>query len=313
MGPPADLQEEPGAAPTRVGAAWRERAVRAAVLGEATALPVPRRWGRVLTGVGVAVLLLLGGGVVAYKKMAQESRLAGPPPAALPPMGPSVGPSPGPSGKMGPAVVLPARSPARTTSTPNRHEQPPPRPAQGTFVLVDDVSEITVRTARLDRGIVEVSVPDGSDARPRTTVGGGTVEVGVRAGGSNTDLDVRLDSRVSWAIRFGGGARRMSVDLGGTDVRSVAFDRGVARIDLRLPRLDGTLPISLSGGVNQWRIATDGRVAVQLVARQGAGDVVLYGRDRGGLDRGDRIGADGRDGIDVDASAGFGSLTVVGA
>ncbi|MEV6850182.1 hypothetical protein [Actinoplanes sp. NPDC051411] len=189
----------------------------------------------------------------------------------------------------------------------------PGRPAEGTFVLVGDVSDITVSTGRLDHGIVQVTVPDGSDARPRTTVDGGAVEVGVRDGGRNTDLDVRLDSRVSWVIRFGGGARRMNVDLGGTRVRSVTFDRGVARIDLRLPPLDGTLPITLNGGVNQWRIVTAGRVGVQVVARQGAGDVEFYGRDRGGLDRGDRVSSDGRDGIDVDASAGFGSLTVTGA
>jgi hypothetical protein len=180
-------------------------------------------------------------------------------------------------------------------------------------VLVDDVSDITVSTGRLDDGIVQVGVPDGSDARPRTTVDGGAVELGVRDGGRNTDLDVRLDSRVSWAIRFRGGARRMSVDLGGTRVRSVTFDGGVARIDLRLPALDGTLPIALNGGVNQWRIVTVGRVGVQVMARDGAGDVELYGRDRGGLDRGGRVSADGRDGIEVDASVGFGSLTVVGA
>ncbi|MFI6071443.1 hypothetical protein ACIA5C_07615 [Actinoplanes sp. NPDC051343] len=368
MGPPADLHEEPGAAPTRIGASWQAGAavgdgmgvwpgrdgaprsvgagsevgssgagaawrtavaggefaaepglggggaagqapaVRAAVLGRAVATLAPRRWGRVLAGGGVAVLLLLGGGVVAYKKMARETRLAGPPPVVVV--------SPGPSGKMGPAVVLPSPSPSATSGRPAAQHSArttPGRPAKGTFVLVDDVSDITVRTAELGNGIVKVSVPDGSDARPRTTVDGGAVQLGVRDGGRNTDLDVQLDSRVSWTIRFGGGARRMSVDLSGTNVRSVTFDGGAARIDLRLPALGGTLPIAMNGGVNRWRIVTDGRVGVQLVARRGAGDVELYGRDRGGMDRGDRVSADGRDGIDVNASAGFGSLTVVGA
>jgi hypothetical protein len=247
--------------------------------------------------------------------MAQESRLDGPPPAALP----TVVASPEPSARMGPVVVLP--SPRASTSSSNSKAAPPPttapttaaRPARGTFVLVDDVSDIMVTTARLDDGIVKVSVPDDSDAVPRTSVDGGTVKLGLRDGGRDNDLVVQLDSRVSWAIRFGGGARKISVDLGDTRVRSVAFEGGAARIDLRLPPLDDTLPIAMDGGVNQWRIVTDGRVGVQVLARRGAGDVEIYGRDRGGLDRGDEVSADGRDGIDVNASAGFGSLSVVGA
>jgi hypothetical protein len=312
MGPSADLEEAPGAAPTRVGVAWQERGVRAGLAGPPVGSATPHRRGRILAGGGLAVLLLLGGGVVAYERMAKESPLEGPPPAARP----TIGPSPGPSGRAGPAVVLPTPSPSKTSAAP--HSRPPASkapalPAKGTFVLADDVSDLTVGTARLDKGIVKVSVPDGSDARPRTTVDGGRVELGVRDDADNPDVDVLLDSRVSWSIRFGGGARRMSVDLSGTEVRSVAFDRGVARIDLRLPPLDHTLPISLGGGVNQWRIVTDGRVGVRVTARRGAGDVELYGRDRGGLDRGDRVSADGDDGIDVDAEVGFGTLTVAGA
>jgi hypothetical protein len=306
MGPPADVQEEPGAAPTRIGAAWQEGAVRAAVLGRPAEVERPRRRGRVLAGIGLAVLLLSGGGFIAYKKVAQESRLAGPPSvASAVPV-----PEPGVSGAMGPAVVLPEQIPSKTATTPAQGA--PARPESGTFWLVDDVSNITIRTAKLDRGIVEVGRPDGSDARPRTTVDGGDVKLRLAKGGRRTDLDVRLDSRVEWAIRLGGGARSMTVDLGGGEVRSVTFDGGAARIDLRLPRLGDTLPIAMNGGVNQWRISTRGRVKVRVVARDGAGRVVLYGRDLGGMRRGERAGADGGAGIDVDASAGFGSLTVAG-
>jgi hypothetical protein len=304
MGPPADVHEEPGAAPTRIGAPWQEGGVRAAVVGRPAAVQTGAKRGRMLLGAGLAVLVLLGGGFVAYRKMAHRD--PGPVAAA-----PPVVPGPTASGDMGPAVVLPEQSPS---STPGA--APPggaARPRTGTFLLVDDVSEITIRTARLGDGIVQVAAPGGSDAVPRTTVDGGDVQVRVPHPGRRTDLDVQLDSRVSWAIRLGGGARQVTVDLGGADVRSVAFDGGAARIDLKLPRLGGTLPISMSGGVRQWQIATDGRVKVQLVARRGGGNLVLYGNNRGGLRRGQRISADGRDGIDVDATAGFGSLTVIGA
>jgi hypothetical protein len=377
MGPPADVHEDPAAAPTRIAASWqqgparpafdefpgpvparRERgaalgqpaqrdaraagapsaqrepraaaalagatgqqpAVRAAVLGRPADLltsrrgwaamfgpaadpETPPRGGRVLAGAGLAVLVLLGGGVVAYRKMAGESRLAGPPPVvsvAPPP------PSATASGAMGPAVVLPQQSPSKRTAVTSKPAQ---RPKSGTFFLVDDVSDLTIRTSRLDQGVVKV---DGNEARPRTTVDGGDVRLRLDRGGRRADIDVQLDSRVRWAIRLGGGARTMTLDLGAGDVRSVTFDGGAARIDLTLPRLGGTLPIAMNGGVNQWRIETQGRVKVQVVARKGAGKVVLYGRDRGGMRRGEQVSADGGSGIDVDAGAGFGSLTVVG-
>lgn len=309
MGPPADVHEEPGAAPTRIGAPWQEPAVRAAMLGRPAPAVRGRSRGRVLGGAVLAVLLLVGGGFVAYRKVAQGNRPAGDRPAALPSVAVTAAPPPR---EMGPATVLPEPSPSATTTVPAAGA-PVARPGKGTFTLVDDVTAITIRTARLDDGIVDVAVPDGSDAVPRTSVDNGSVTLGLARGGRRTDVVVRLDNRVSWAIRLGGGAHRMILDLGGANVRSVTFDGGAALIDLSLPRLDGTLPIEMRGGVNQWRIATAGRVKVQLVARQGAGRVVLYGQDRGGLDRGQRVSADGRDGIDVDAAAGFGSLTVVGA
>jgi hypothetical protein len=306
----ADAHENSGAAPRRIGVSWPEGAVRAAVLGRAADATKPKRRGRVLAGAGLAVLLLVGGGFAAYRKMAQESSLAGPPPAVSVSTAPA--PEPVASGAMGPAVVLPEQS-APTTATSEPAQPEPARPKAGTFWLVDDVSDITIRTKKLDQGIVEVGRPDGSDAKPRTTVDGGDVKLRLDKGGRHTDVDVRLDNRVEWTIRLDGGARTMTVDLGGAELRSVTFGGGVARLDLTLPRLDGTLSIAMNGGVNQWRITTEGRVKVRVAAAKGAGHVVLYGRDRGGMGRGDRVEADGRDGIDVNAGAGFGSLTVVGS
>jgi hypothetical protein len=262
----------------------------------------------VLLGSGLTVLLLLGGGFVAYKKMAQEEGLAGPGPAAQPSVAPTT-----PSASARPVVVLPGSTPPKPARTSGPAGSA--RPAKGTFTLADDVSEITIRTSRLDRGIARVTVPDGSNAAPRTTVDGGSVRlaVGTGKGGGRTNLVVQLDSRVSWAVRLVGGARDMTIDLSGGSVRSVEFDGGAAQIDLRLPKPDRTVPIRMAGGVNQWRITTEGRVAVDVLARRGAGRVVLYGRDRGGLGRGGKVSADGRSGIDIDATAGFGTLTVAEA
>lgn len=302
MGPPADLHEDPAAAPTRIGPPLHEQVPRP-VPADRPAVPRRgRRRVRPLLGAAVTVLVLLAGGAVAYRKVADRTPVAQP--------RPSGSAAPAPPGSPAPVAVLPKQNPTPATRSP----APPTSagPATGTFWLVNDVSEISLSSARVDDGIARVRVPDGSDAVPKATTDGNTIRlaVGSRRGGGSTRIEVQLDNRISWAIRLGGGARDMTLDLGGATVRSVAFEGGVANIDLTLPRLGRTLPIRMTGGVNQWRIGTDGQVAVRVVARGGAGKVVLYGDDRGGLARGERVSANGGSGIDVDATAGFGTLTV---
>jgi hypothetical protein len=305
MGPPADVHEDPAAAPTRIGPLLREQMPRPVPADRPAEQPRRRRV-RPLLGTTVTVLVLLAGGAVAYRKTADRNPVAQPRPAGSA--------MPAPSGSAGPAAVLPKQNPSPSTSSsaPPASTAPATGPATGTFWLVDDVTEISLSTGRVPGGIARVRVPDGSNAVPKATTDGNSIRlaVGSRGGGGSTRIEVQLDNRISWAIRLGGGARHMTLDLGGATVRSVAFERGVAGIDLTLPRLSRTLPIRMTGGVNQWRIGTDGQVAVRVVARGGAGQVVLYGDNRGGLARGERVSANGGSGIDVDATAGFGTLTV---
>jgi hypothetical protein len=310
------LYEDPGAEPMRIGPSLlHEQVPRAVPLERTAGARAGRRRIRPLLGVAAAVLLLLGGGAVAYRKVADRNAVAEPAPVAPP----AVTTRPVPPASPAPAVVQPSPSlsVSPSPSVSSRRAAPPPAatgPATGTFWLVDDVSEITVSSARVGGGIARVGVPDGSNAVPRATTTGNTIRLAVGTNGQSgrTRIVVQLDNRISWAIRFAGGARTMTVDLAGLAVRSVAFDRGVAAIDLTLPRLGRTLPIRLSGGVNQWRITTAGQVAVDVLAGDGAGQVVLYGRNEGGLARGQRVRVNGRSGIDIDATAGFGTLTVAG-
>jgi hypothetical protein len=125
-------------------------------------------------------------------------------------------------------------------------------------------------------------------------------------------VDVLLDSRVSWAIRLRGGVRRGIVDLSRGSVRRFDLNAGAALLELRLPRLDGTLPIRMTGGLNTWQITTTGKVATRVLARQGAGRIILNGRDFAGVPRGRTVssGSSGPDRIEVDAVGGIGKLTV---
>jgi hypothetical protein len=301
MGPVADLHEDPAAAPTRIGSPLHEQVLRPAPAARPGGDQSGRRRVRPLLGAALTVLVLLAGGAFAYRKAADQKTAAAPRPVVSFAV-------PTPTGSPGPVSVLPKQGPSPAPTSPTASVGL----AAGTFSLVDDVSEISLSTGRVDGGIARVAVPDGSDAVPKVTTDGNSIRlsVGSKRRGGNTRVEVQLDNRISWAIRLGGGAQQMTLDLGGATVRSLVFDGGAHRIDLTLPRLGRTLPIRMTGGVNQWRIGTDGQVAVRVVAQRGGGKVVLYGDDRGGLGRGKRVSANGGSGIDVEATAGFGTLTV---
>ena len=283
--------------------------------------PVPgRRWAKPLIGTAIAVLLLAGAAITGHRLLTRPAAApAGPAsaPAEIPPVVAGTDPA------AGPATVLPEPSP--TPSTSGRVKAPPPAknaktttpppaiPAAGSFELASDLTEISIGTARLDSGIARVSTPAGSAAVPKLTLAGPTAKLTVTAKSDDaTKVAVVLDDRVVWTVRIGGGSRLTRIDLSGAGVAGIDLAGGSREIDLALPRLRSVLPIRMSGGVRTWRITTADRVAVRLIARDGAGGVELYGGDRGGLGKGERTGASGdADGrLDLDAVAGIGSLTV---
>ena len=274
-----------------------------------------RQWAKPVIGTAAAVLLL-GLTAIAGHRLLTRPASAPPSPVAAPPVVPTSGPA------VGPATVLPEPSSA---SPSDRPVSPAPRasptattettapPAAASFELADDLTELTVGTARLASGIVRVSRAGGSPAVPKLTLTGTAAKLSVTAQGDQaTKVAVVLDDRIVWTVRIGGGSRLTRIDLSGAGVARIDLVGGSREIDLALPRLRADLPIRMSGGVHTWRITTAGRVPVRLVARDGAGSVALYGDDRGGLGKGERVrdgdGSGGR--LELDAVGGIGSLTV---
>lgn len=320
IGPAADMNEEPGAAPTRIG--WPllvQSGVDTPVPAGGPA-PVPRRPRKVLGSlVGVVLtVLLLGSGAVAYHRLTVRPTAARVAPTASAP--PSVAASA--PALPAPAVVMPSPTPSRGTSSsasagPSQSSSPAaptPLPAAATFELVSDVDVIAVSAARLDRGIAEVGTPSGSNAVPHASMVGDVLRLAVDTKGDDgtPKVTVRLDSRVAWSISIRGGARRLLVDLSDGTVKRFDLLGGASLIDLTLPRLGGLLPIRMDGGVNTWLIHTDGKAAVRVLVRKGAGKIVLYGRNRGGVESGRIVtsAASGHGAIAIDAADGIGKLAV---
>jgi hypothetical protein len=272
--------------------------------------PAPRR-GRALLTVAAAVLLAaaLAWGGVTYLKGRDRTTAA---PVAAPPAA------------TGPAATGPAASPAAEpipVPVAPKPTTPPPAaapklPSAGEFELVSDASVVNLRTGDLGDAMYRVTAPKGSSVRPVTKVDGNRVQLTLADTGTKgtAAVDVTLNAAVQWNLRVTGGLKTGVLDLSGAKLRGVDLRGDATRIDLTLPRPDGTLTIRMTGGINRFRIHTADRTPARVRAQRGAGKVTLYDLVEDGVRRGQSVTSPtfdrSTDRIDVQAVAGMGTLVL---
>ncbi|BCJ54268.1 hypothetical protein Asp14428_57430 [Actinoplanes sp. NBRC 14428] len=252
--------------------------------------PRPRRRRTGLVLVTVVVLLAAGGVAGAYL-----TRRTDPPrPAAAPP------------------------PVARTTTTAapvrNRLAAPVSGLDRASFELVSDTRVLRLRTTDLGDDLYRVTTPEGGSVLPRVTVEDTAVRLFLERSGQRgkDEVEVLLNTAVRWRLTMTGGVQRGAFDLGGARIEGVNLVGGATRLELTLPRPDGTLPIRMSGGVNQFEVSAAPSVPVRVRTRRGAGQVKFDGRTDDGVARGAAFlspdwGAS-RNRVDLDAVAGVGTL-----
>ncbi|GIF04896.1 hypothetical protein [Actinoplanes siamensis] len=254
--------------------------------------PVVRRRRRPALLTGLLALFVIGGSVVLARPLADaEIRQRASGPVIIPPESPqaviSLQPSP------------PAPRPLPTT--PVRAS-----PLRGRFEVVTGLTDLVVRTARLDDADFRVSGP----AEGAFT--GGVLRVSARPGDAGP-VEVLLSDRRIWQLRTGAGTRSVALDLSAGAVNRIDLNGGAERIDMTLGRLSGTVPIRMAGGVSIWRIVTAVQVPVRVQVASGAGDVALYGQHSDGTAAGTTVRSgdlDAAPGLDIVAAGGLGTLEV---
>jgi len=259
----------------------------------------------------VAAVALLGGSAIALVRIvgksdgaaSQDLTAAPAPPAQVTSAPPSPSPSTATSAQPSATKATPARSTASAV--------PPFETA--TFEIDGNMTALTVTVAGLGADPVRATTPPGSGLKPRTTVDGRTVRITVASDGTKGSgrLTVRLNQRVAWSLRINSGMSSADYLLAGAKLRRIDVTGGAARMDMALPPISGTLPITMSGGVSAWHITTVRKSSVRVRAEQGGAEAVLDGHRTDGIARGTTL----RNGsapfaLDIDAIAGFASLTV---
>ncbi|XVU29892.1 hypothetical protein ACQPZJ_23230 [Actinoplanes sp. CA-054009] len=275
-----------------------------------------------MAAVAGVVVLVVATGVVLLRMATTSDR----PPAAAP--NPEiVVPSPSPPVSIEPAPASPSvtspsaaapSSPPPAPSSPAATSKPPAGPAfpAATFVLAGGMRELNVSVGRPPtNGIARVSTPDDSGVTPDATLDGTTLTLTTKENGNEGEavVDVVLDERIAWTIKTVHGVRRATFAMADGKVNGFDLQGGANSFEMTLPRQDAEIPLRMSGGVNSWKIRTEGSFPVKLTVAKGVGESTLNGERDEDLAPGDTRRANGDDrsgGLKIDAVGGIGTLEV---
>jgi len=126
---------------------------------------------------------------------------------------------------------------------------------------------------------------DFSEPIPDVKVIGNTVEVTYRHNMSDwlkgwwakdrTAARVSLTRSIPWQIEFRGGLSHLNADLSALNLQSFAFIGGASNVEVLLPKVNGALPVSITGGASHIKLVHPAEVGVKLHVVGGAAKITL--------------------------------------
>lgn len=140
------------------------------------------------------------------------------------------------------------------------------------FELVAATTKATVRTADIGDDLYRITAPDNSGVRPSPVLSDDRVQLHLTPDGgrASANVDVLLSSKVSWALRFTGGADEQIVDLSSGQVSALDVLGGIRRFQLKLPKPIGTVPVRVTGAIEDFSIVSPTGNPVRVRVDSGA-------------------------------------------
>jgi hypothetical protein len=182
------------------------------------------------------------------------------------------------------------------------------------FDLITGTTTVNIKTADLGTDLYRISTPRGANGAPRPVHRGKLIELHIVPSGQNGPgaIDVQLSSKLPWRVRLTGGAATHALDLRAGSLLGLELIGGAARVDLTLPPPKGTVPLKLTGGVNQLSVHAPRNVPTRVRVGSGASNVTLDRFNRASPSPGTVFTpngwARGSDRYDIDAVAGVATL-----
>jgi hypothetical protein len=141
-----------------------------------------------------------------------------------------------------------------------------------TFELVAATTKVTVRTQDLGDELYKITSAEDSGTKPSPALTKDKLQLRLTPDGDATggNVEVLLSTKVKWALRFVGGADEQIVDLTGGKVSSIDVLGGSRRLELALPTPAGTIPIRLTGSVDELSVRSPADSPVRVQVGSGA-------------------------------------------
>ncbi len=183
------------------------------------------------------------------------------------------------------------------------------------FDLVAATTKVTMKTRDLGDDLYKITSADDSGMAPSPVLADDRVQLHLTPDGDGTSgrVEVLLSSKVRWALRFTGGADEQSVDLAGGRVSSIDVVGGSRHFELSLPTPAGTVPVRVTGAVEDLSITSPQDSPVRVHVDSGAKTVAAGNRTLRDVRPGSTLTPKGwqvQNRYDVDAAARITLLSV---
>ncbi|MGA5304486.1 hypothetical protein ACPCHT_31565 [Nucisporomicrobium flavum] len=149
------------------------------------------------------------------------------------------------------------------------------------FDLVSAVTRVTVRSEDLGDRLFSVTTADDSGVLPKPVLAQDKVQLYLTPDGDGNAtgaVDVVLTTRVTWTLRFSGAADEQILNLQGGRVAGIDMLGGARRTAIQLPAAAGTVPLTVTGAVDELAMTSPVGNPVRVQVKGGAKTVAAGAR-----------------------------------
>ncbi|MEU8237501.1 hypothetical protein AB0C07_04580 [Actinoplanes missouriensis] len=188
----------------------------------------------------------------------------------------------------------------------------------GSFELLAATDRVRVRIADLGADLYRISAAGDSGISPNPELRDDAVRLDVSRTGDNAggEIEVLLSAEVRWTLRFSGYAAERVLDLSEGRVSRIEVVGGTRRAEVTLAKASGTVPMKITGGMEELLLRAPVTSPVRVKVGGGAATVTAGARTLKDVAPGSTLTPkdwQNADRYDVDAAAPITLLTVENA
>ncbi|WP_305789141.1 hypothetical protein [Symbioplanes lichenis] len=223
----------------------------------AAAAPAPPRRNRgvMVAGLGLTAAVLFGGGVAAVSYFSD------------------------PGGGLTSVLELGSadqKTPPRTVFAPIDGR------TQATFEMLSGAKKVTVRSADIGDSLYRMTTAEESGMVPEPVLTGNNVQLSLAAEEPDTpgtgEVEVTLSTKVTWSLLFSAGAEEQILNLEDGRIAAIDFAGAAQSTTVQLPEAAGTIPVKVTGAVDQLAMTSPEGNPVRVKVKGGAQTVAAGSR-----------------------------------